>query len=59
LNPEKGLTAGEPFQGYYDFFVKTQGCRCASTAGLRLANAFGVNSNYIISDFEVMLDRMV
>jgi hypothetical protein len=23
----------------------TQGCRCAPTAGLKLANAFGVNTN--------------
>ena len=31
-----------PFRVEYYFNLETQGCRCAPTAGLKLANAFGV-----------------
>ena len=35
----------EPFQGLIDLFGPyTQGFRCAQTAGLKFANAFGVIS---------------
>jgi hypothetical protein len=32
----------KPFQGYRSFCSVSQGWRCAPTAGLKLANAFGV-----------------
>ena len=43
LNPEKGSTVGERLQRFELFLILlTQGCRCAPTIGLKLANAFGV-----------------
>ena len=43
LNPEKGSTVGERLQRFELFLILlTQGCRCAPTIGLQLANAFGV-----------------
>ena len=44
LNPEKGSSIGEPFQGFKGCLLQSQGSRCARTAGLKLANAFGVKS---------------
>jgi hypothetical protein len=45
LNPEKGSAVGERFQRSQLSQSRIQGCRYAPTAGLKLANAFGVNSN--------------
>jgi hypothetical protein len=43
LNPEKGSAVGERLQRFeYFLILLTQGCRCAPTIGLKLANAFGV-----------------
>ena len=38
----KGFGSRQPFQGSRIFMFWSQGCRCAPTAGLKLANAFGV-----------------
>jgi len=34
------------FSVHFIFTFTTQGCRCAPTAGLKLANAFGVLSRF-------------
>jgi hypothetical protein len=43
----KGLAAHmpNPFRVDPVSFLEPQGCRCAPTTGLKLANAFGVTSN--------------
>jgi hypothetical protein len=41
---DKGSAIGEHFQRFaFYFYLRSQGCRCAPTPGLKLANAFGVS----------------
>ena len=42
FKPQRGSSIGKPFQGFKGCLLLTQGSRCARTAGLKLANAFGV-----------------
>jgi hypothetical protein len=45
MNPEKGLAIGEPFQGCNAIKPTSPGLSLRYNPGLKLANAFGVNSN--------------
>jgi len=42
FNPERVCFALNPFRVWSFINIDTQGCRCASNPGLKLANAFGV-----------------
>jgi hypothetical protein len=45
-NPEKGSPTAEPFQGCTLFFIRVPRVLASSNPGLKLANAFGVISNF-------------
>ena len=50
LNPERGYTVGEPFQGWDAFDVVVPKVVASSNLGLKLANAFGVNPSAKLAD---------
>jgi hypothetical protein len=54
----KGFANREPPSGLIkDLVFVTQGSRYARTAGLKLANAFGVNSNCITTDVTLLVSQ--
>jgi hypothetical protein len=53
-NPERVRRAANPFRVLVFFISFTQGCRYAPTAGLKLANAFGVYRTVIIKIIQTL-----